>query len=80
MAKNRFLIEDAFKELVEIIAQMEDPELPLSDSMDLYKKGMKLLDRCSKNLDKTEKEIQILQEGQHEGENGGHLVQEDSKD
>ena len=31
---------------------------------DLYKKGVKLLDQCNQTLDKTEKEIIILQEGE----------------
>ncbi len=65
MAKSKFSIEDALKELDEILAQLETPELSLSDSMELYKKGVKLLDKCNQALDKTEKEIIILQEGQH---------------
>lgn len=65
MAKTKFLIEDAFEELDEILEQLEHSELSLSASMDLYKKGVKLLDKCSQTLDKTEKEIIVLQEGQH---------------
>ena len=47
----------------EILNRLEDPELSLSDSMDYYKKGVKLLDKCGQTLDKTEKEIIVLQEG-----------------
>ena len=63
MAKTKFAREKAFEELDEILNRLEDPELSLSDSMDYYKKGVKLLDKCGQTLDKTEKEIIVLQEG-----------------
>ncbi len=63
MAKTKFSIEKAFEELDEILNRLEDPELSLSDSMDYYKKGVKLLDKCGQTLDKTEKDIIVLQEG-----------------
>ncbi len=63
MAKTKFSIEKAFEELDEILNRLEDPGLSLSDSMDYYKKGVKLLDKCGQTLDKTEKEIIVLQEG-----------------
>lgn len=63
MAKTKFSIEKAFEELDEILNRLEDSELSLSDSMDYYKKGVKLLDKCGQTLDKTEKEIIVLQEG-----------------
>ncbi|MBQ9157223.1 MAG: exodeoxyribonuclease VII small subunit [Eubacterium sp.] len=63
MAKTKFSIEDAFRELELILSDLEDPELGLADSMNLYKKGVKLLDKCSQTLDKTEKELQVLKEG-----------------
>ena len=73
MAKNKFTIEEGFDELEQIISSLENPELGLSESMALYKKGVKLLDKCNQALDKTEKEMIILQEGYngsiHEGEN-----------
>lgn len=64
MAKTKFSIESAFEELDAIIGQLEDPELGLAESMDLYKKGVRLLDKCNRTLDKTEKEMIVLQEGQ----------------
>ena len=63
MARTKFSIEKAFEELDEIIGRLEDPELSLSDSMKYYKKGVKLLEKCDQTLDKTEKEIIVLQEG-----------------
>ena len=75
MAKTKFSIEEAFQELDQILQEMESPELSLSDSMNLYKKGVLLLDKCNQTLDKTEKEIIVLQEGQ----NGTILKREDSE-
>lgn len=66
MAKSKFSIEKAFEELEEVLNQLENPDLSLSESMDYYKKGVKLLDRCKQTLDKTEKEIIVLQEGKDE--------------
>ena len=62
MAKTKFSIEGAFEQLEDIIEQLSSEEISLSDSMDLYKKGVKILDKCSQTLDKTQKEIIILQE------------------
>ena len=75
MAKTKFSIEEAFQELDQILQEMESPELSLSDSMNLYKKGVRLLDKCNQTLDKTEKEIIVLKEGQ----NGTILKREDSE-
>ena len=66
MAKTKFSIEEAFEQLEDIIGKLSEDEVSLSDSMDLYKKGVKLLDKCSQTLDKTQKEIIILQEGQND--------------
>ena len=65
MAKTKFSLEDAFKELDQIIEALEQPDIRLEDSMNLYKKGVKLLEKCNLTLDKTEKEIIVLQEGQN---------------
>ncbi len=65
MAKTKFSMEEAFMELDEIIHALEQPDIRLADSMNYYKKGVKLLEKCHLTLDKTEKEIIILQEGQN---------------
>ena len=61
MARKKFMIEDALEELDGIIASLEDPDVALSDSLDYYKKGVRLLEKCSKTLENTEKEMIILQ-------------------
>jgi len=57
MAKTKFSIEGAFEQLEDIIEQLSSEEISLSDSMDLYKKGVKILDKCSQTLDKTQKDL-----------------------
>ena len=63
MPKTKLSIEEAFTQLDGIIESLENPDLSLEDSLTLYKKGVKLLDKCGQTLDKTEKELRILQEG-----------------
>ena len=65
MAKTKFSLEDAFKELDLIIEALEQPDIRLDESMNLYKKGVRLLEKCNLTLDKTEKELIVLQEGQN---------------
>lgn len=77
MAKTKFSIEGAFEQLEDIIEQLSSEEISLSDSMDLYKKGVKILDKCSQTLDKTQKEIIILQEGQNDTIHKGTAFEED---
>lgn len=77
MAKTKFSIERAFEQLEDIIGQLSSEEISLSDSMDLYKKGVKILDKCSQTLDKTQKEIIILQEGQNDAIHKGTTSEED---
>ena len=77
MAKTKFSIEGAFEQLEDIIEQLSSEEISLSDSMDLYKKGVKILDKCSQTLDKTQKEIIILQEGQNDAIHKGIAFEED---
>ena len=77
MAKTKFSIEGAFEQLEDIKEQLSSEEISLSDSMDLYKKGVKILDKCSQTLDKTQKEIIILQEGQNDAIHKGTAFEED---
>ena len=56
----KFIVEDAFARLEEIITALEAPETKLSDEMELYKEGVVLSDKCRENLEGVEKEIKIL--------------------
>lgn len=55
-------VEEAFEQLSEIVNQMSSSEVGLEESLQLYKQGVQLLDRCGKHLDRIEKEMITLTE------------------
>jgi len=57
-----FDIEEAFKQLNEMVGQLESGDLSLSEALKLYKDGIKLVEKCNVELDKVEKQIIILDE------------------
>ena len=59
-------IEDRFKELDDIIKQLEANESSLEESFELYKKGMDMLKDCNKDIDKVEKQMIVLQGSEEE--------------
>lgn len=52
--------EQAIKELEEITNKLESGELSLDESMKLYEKGVKLSDKCAKQLNDAELKIKQL--------------------
>lgn len=55
-------LEEAFAELENVIEKMNDREVSLDDSFDLYAKGTKLLKECNEQLDAVEKKMLVLNE------------------
>ena len=66
--KDDIVIEDAFKRLEEINNLLASPETSLKDSLSLYAEGVKLVSACKDNLIDVEKEIQILNESDNNGD------------
>lgn len=66
--------EILMKQLEEIVAQMENGDLSLDKSMELYEKGIKLSNKVYKILNDAEGKIKILTE---EGEKD--FLEEDCK-
>ena len=58
MAKDSF--EKDLKRLEDIVAKMEEGDVPLDDSMKLFEEGVKLSRLCSERLDKAEKKVEII--------------------
>ncbi len=58
MKKNSF--EDKINKLNDIINLMEDDKIDLKNSVDNYKKGLKLIKECEEQLDKSRKELEII--------------------
>ena len=55
--------EEALKRLEEISNIMEEDDLSLEESLNLFEEGMKLADFCNKKLDEAERKISIIVKG-----------------
>lgn len=60
MTKKEMSFEEAVTELEQILEKLEDNELTLEESVELYQKGMELSVLCKKKLDEAEQKITIL--------------------
>lgn len=49
--------EEAMKQLEEIVRRLEQGDVPLEESIDLYKQGMELSAECSTKLQQAEKQL-----------------------
>ena len=58
MAEQKF--EDAVKKLESIVTRLEDGDIPLEESLELFEEGVKLSGFCAKKLDEAEKKVEIL--------------------
>jgi exodeoxyribonuclease VII small subunit len=52
--------ETSLTELEAIVAKLENGDLPLEESLDLFEKGIKLSRECRDRLAKAERRIEIL--------------------
>ena len=55
-------LEAAFEQLDELIDKMEESDLPLEESFQLYKKGVSLVEVCNKKIEKVECDIRKVTE------------------
>lgn len=53
-------LEELFEGLESVIGTMEQPEVSLEESFQLYHRGMELLKSCNNRLDKIEKKMLVL--------------------
>lgn len=61
MAKE-LTLEQIFEKLEGTIGKLEQEDIPLEESFQLYKEGMKLVKSCNDRIDKVEKEVLKLNE------------------
>ena len=61
---DKFDLEDGFEKIDAIIKQLDDPKISLDDTFELYKKGMGILKECNASIDRVEKQVQVLEEGE----------------
>ena len=52
--------ETSLTELEEIVAKLEDGDLPLEQSLELFEKGIKLSRECRDRLTNAERRIEVL--------------------
>lgn len=55
-------LEEAFAKLDSIMEQLEQEQISLEDSFQLYQQGMKLLKQCGDSIDRVEKQLLVLEE------------------
>ncbi|MCG8400271.1 MAG: exodeoxyribonuclease VII small subunit [Firmicutes bacterium] len=65
--------EDALSRLEELVNKLEEGNLPLEESLDLFEEGIKITKYCSNFLDKAEKRIYLIMENQQ----GEPLIREE---
>ena len=60
--KKKENLEEMFKDLEELIGKMENEEITLEQTFDLYNYGMELLKKCNLSIDEVEKKVLVLDE------------------
>ena len=56
-------IEDNFEQLEDIISKMQSDRITLEQSFELYNKGLSLVQDCNNQIEKIEKQMKIIEEG-----------------
>lgn len=72
--KEELKFEDALAEIEVVVGKLESGELPLDESLEIFQRGMKLVDFCSAKLEAVESKLKILLEGA-----GGEFTLKDSE-
>ena len=58
--------EESMKALEDIVAKLENGDVPLDESLKLFEEGTKLVAFCSKALDTAEQKILTLSQAEEE--------------
>ena len=61
-------LEEIFSDLEQTIKKMEEGEISLEESFQLYHQGMDMLQACNSKIDKVEKKMLLLDEEGEEHE------------
>ena len=59
--KGELTLEEAFNKLETVISKMENEDVPLEESFQLYSEGMGLLKDVNDRIDRVEKQVQKMQ-------------------
>ncbi len=55
-------LEEAFERLEKTVAALEQEDISLEESFQIYKDGMELLKKCNQAIDQVEKKVLVLNE------------------
>ena len=58
--ENKMSLEEMFVKLDETIAALENNEISLNESFELYKSGMDMIRSCNEEIDTIEKKVLVL--------------------
>lgn len=60
--ENSMTVEEAFARLEEKLERLEQDDITLEESFQLYTEGMKLVKYCSDSIDRIEKKVLVMNE------------------
>ena len=60
MKKNKINLQKTFKELDDILKQLESSDLDIDKMVSLYESGMKLTKDCKIKIEEAERKIKII--------------------
>ena len=61
-------LEEGFRELEQVIADLNREDISLEDAFSSYSRGMQLLKSCNEQIDMVEKKVTVLSgEGESDG-------------
>ena len=66
MAEKKVKFETALEQLNDIAKKLESGEAELEEALELFKKGVRLTEKCNKILDSAEQQIKIIESGDDE--------------
>jgi exodeoxyribonuclease VII small subunit len=59
---DKLSFEEAMDQLEQLVAKLENGDVPLEQAIDLFQEGMKLSHLCSQKLEQVERKIEMLVE------------------
>jgi exodeoxyribonuclease VII small subunit len=60
MVQKKQSFEDSLAELEKIVTKLEEGDLPLEESLELFEKGVGLSRECQERLSRAERRIEVL--------------------
>lgn len=60
MSENKTGFEDSMRRLEQIVRAMENGDVPLDESLKLFKEGTDLVAHCNKLLEEAEMQVKII--------------------